>query len=287
MARKKIQSPFEDLIDFTAMLPWWVGLLLALIAYFVLHHYATAEVAPAPSVAQMGKNVAGQIGKVLASLGQYLLPFAFILGAGLSAIGRRKRAALFTGVQEGPAVSALDQMSWQEFEMLVGEAYRRKGYSVAETGGRGADGGIDLILSKDGEKVLVQCKQWKTYKVGVTVIRELYGVMAAEGATGGIVVTSGEYTQEAKSFAEGKKIDLIDGSGLRDMIKRTPQSLNATNTTRTHSQISQVVATDMICPKCGSTMVKRTAKQGANVGQMFWGCSNFPRCRGIVPINNN
>lgn len=37
------------------------------------------------------------------------------------------------------------------------------------------------------------------------------------------------------------------------------------------------------CPKCGSQMVLRTAKSGANVGNRFWGCSNFPNCRSMLP----
>lgn len=286
MARKSKQSPFEDLIDIAAMLPWWVGALLALIAYFVLHHYATAEIAPSTSVAQLGANVAHQIGKTLAMFGQYILPFAFVIGAGISAYGKHKRASLLTVVQEGTSPLVLNGMSWQEFEMLVGEAYRRKGYAVSETGGGGADGGVDLVLKKDGEKYLVQCKQWRAFKVGVTTIRELYGVMAAGGAAGGFVVTSGVFTQEAKSFAEGRNIDLIDGSELTAMIKKTQQqSLVTAATTQPSPQISPAVTDNQICPKCGSTMVKRTAKHGANVGQMFWGCDNFPQCRGIVPIN--
>jgi hypothetical protein len=36
------------------------------------------------------------------------------------------------------------------------------------------------------------------------------------------------------------------------------------------------------CPKCGARMVLRTARNGANEGQKFWGCTNYPRCRGIV-----
>ena len=36
------------------------------------------------------------------------------------------------------------------------------------------------------------------------------------------------------------------------------------------------------CPKCGRAMVRRTARRGANAGSEFWGCSEFPRCRGIV-----
>ena len=36
------------------------------------------------------------------------------------------------------------------------------------------------------------------------------------------------------------------------------------------------------CPKCGGDMILRTARSGANQGGKFWGCSNYPRCRGIV-----
>ena len=73
-------------------------------------------------------------------------------------------------------------MNWRDFELLVGEAFRLRGYTVTETGGGGADGGIDLQLTRGGETFLVQCKQWKAYKVSVNVVRELYGVMAAQAA---------------------------------------------------------------------------------------------------------
>jgi restriction system protein len=38
------------------------------------------------------------------------------------------------------------------------------------------------------------------------------------------------------------------------------------------------------CPNCGRDMVGRTAKRGANAGSQFWGCSQYPRCRGTRPI---
>ncbi len=37
------------------------------------------------------------------------------------------------------------------------------------------------------------------------------------------------------------------------------------------------------CPKCGSAMILRTAKSGANAGNQFWGCSNYPTCRAMLP----
>lgn len=36
------------------------------------------------------------------------------------------------------------------------------------------------------------------------------------------------------------------------------------------------------CPQCNAPIVLRTATRGANQGGKFWGCPNYPRCRGIV-----
>ena len=38
------------------------------------------------------------------------------------------------------------------------------------------------------------------------------------------------------------------------------------------------------CPQCGKAMVLRTAKTGKNAGQQFWGCSDYPDCRGVVRV---
>lgn len=39
------------------------------------------------------------------------------------------------------------------------------------------------------------------------------------------------------------------------------------------------------CPRCGAPMVKRKASTGKNAGKSFYGCSLYPKCRGIVPID--
>ena len=44
-------------------------------------------------------------------------------------------------------------------------------------------------------------------------------------------------------------------------------------------------AGEKVCPKCGSAMVKRTAKKGKNAGKRFWACSAFPKCRYIEAIS--
>lgn len=283
MARKKKKTGlFDDLVGIAAVLPWWGGVGLAVIAYLVIHPFAGMDVGTVTRVGDMGAVATKQIYKTLAMIGQYLLPAAFLVGALVSALGRQKRKQLIDGAADNANPDALNGMTWQEFEMLVGEAYRRQGFNVKETGGGGADGGVDLVLTKNGQTVLVQCKQWKTFKVGVKTVRELYGVMAAQNAQGGVVVTSGVFTQEAKDFAKDNKIALIDGEQLRRVI----ESVRAKPAdAQPVAPVVQTADASPACPKCGGAMVKRVAKQGENAGRSFWGCSGYPRCRGIISIH--
>jgi len=184
MAKKKT-SPVEDLIELVAILPWWAGVALAAVSYVVLHRLAVLAVVTSVQPGQVGGLMLRTMFTGLAYAGQFLIPLICLFAAGVSFWNRRHRQNLVSDVAQAKGASALDGMSWREFEMLVGEAFRLQGYSVVETGGGGADGGVDLALTKGNEKFLVQCKQWKAYKVGVDVVRELYGVMVARGATGG------------------------------------------------------------------------------------------------------
>jgi restriction system protein len=81
-----------------------------------------------------------------------------LIGAAMSWVGQEHRRKLLNAQQGLESIAAL---GWRHFEQLVGEAFRRQGYTVEETGLGGADGGIDLILRKGGRRVLVQCKQWR------------------------------------------------------------------------------------------------------------------------------
>lgn len=190
MARRQKTSVAEDLIELVARLPWWVGVVLAPVLYLLLHRVAAQPVTSAPyQPGRVVEMVSHSMWVSAASVFQYLLPLICVIGAVISVWRRSQRKSLVIDVAQSQAADALDGMSWREFEMLVGEAFRLQGYSVAETGGGGADGGVDLVATKGGEKFLIQCKQWRALKVGVEVVRELYGVMAARGATGGFVVT--------------------------------------------------------------------------------------------------
>lgn len=292
MARRK-SSPAEDFMELVALLPWWAGAALALLSYVLLHQVASQPLSSATQPGQIGAMVTQSLWKAIAGAAQYFVPILCLAGAGMSAWQRRSRKSLIDDVAQSKATDALDGMSWREFEMLVGEAFRLQGYQVVETGGAGADGGVDLVLSRPGkngsEKFLVQCKQWRAYKVGVDVVRELYGVMAARGATGGFVVTSGRFTDEAVSFASGRNLRLVDGPKLRGLIQQA-RARASHHATPSHQAVEPAVqpppatAQAPSCPACSKAMVRRTAKRGANAGSEFWGCTGYPVCRGTRPI---
>jgi restriction system protein len=288
MARRRKTNSLDDIASVIAMLPWWAAVALGIAGYFVLHALA---VPPATAGVRPGAMVVHMMVSGLASGGQYIFPLVCFVAAVMSAVGRRKRNELVSNVAAAKAPDALDGMNWSEFEMLVGEAFRLQGYRVTETGGSGPDGGIDLVLHKDREKFLVQCKQWKAFKVGVQVVRELYGVMAAHGAAGGFVVTSGRFTDEAGAFASGRNVMLVDGPNLLGMIKAARASIGngaasvgASSRTPVEPVRVQPVpagASAPTCPVCSRSMMLRTAKRGANAGGSFWGCTGYPACRGV------
>lgn len=280
MARKR-SSTAEDFTDIVAMLPWWAGCALALVSYVLLHQVATQATATSIAPGQVGSLMVQSFWRGLATAGQYFVPILCLAGAAMSAYRRHQRQALVANAGSGKAADALDGISWQEFEILVGEAFRLQGYQVAETGGAGPDGGVDLVLRKGGEKFLVQCKQWKAFTVGVTIVRELYGVMAANGAAGGFVVTSGRFTDEAKTFAQGRNVTLIDGPALLKLIQQAKAARQSGNKEPvTPVAASPKAVMQPLCPSCSKPMVRRTAKKGGTAGSTFWGCVDFPACRG-------
>ena len=141
---------------------------------------------------------------------------AGIIGAVMSWVGQQHRRKLIDAQQGLESIAAL---GWRHFEQLVGEAFRRQGYTVEETGLGGADGGIDLILRKNGRRALVQCKQWRRRQIAVNIVREMYGLLAHHGADEVKIACSGTYTRGAASFAKDKPIELIGGEELLRMVR--------------------------------------------------------------------
>lgn len=255
-------------------MPWPVGIVLGVLGYLAVRHgiawYLSAMGGPA--LAQAGK-AAGQ-GSSLAMLAWIVLGICW-LAALLSFISRRHRSRL---LETQTGLDSLRAMNWRQFELLVGEAFRRQGYRIEETGLGGADGGIDLRLSKNGKSTLVQCKQWRSQRVDVKTVREMYGLLAHHGADAVKIVAVGDFTTDAQRFVQGKPIELIHGEALLEMVRAAQNSAPAAAAPNPKPTAASVAAPN--CPNCGTPMIKRTNHRS---GIAFWGCPKYPTCRGTRP----
>lgn len=206
MPKRKKTDAFDDLSALFALIPWWVPILLAVATWFAIP-------ALGPRFIERGKDWRSTW-RLVGGLAALVLVLTGISGQFL----KRKRRALLA---QAKSLATLQALSWREFEQLCAEVYRRKGYTVAETVAEtaaGADGGVDLVLRKGRERIFVQCKHFAVRRVDVRPIRELFGVMAAEGASGGIFMCSGTYTSAATQFARGKNLELVDGPELLKLL---------------------------------------------------------------------
>ncbi len=97
-------------------------------------------------------------------------------------------------------IQRLRSIDWFQFERLVAHVYRKQGYAVIRQGGANPDGGIDLVIEKDGTRTTVQCKHWKTWNVGVKAVREFLGALTDAGIGRGLFITLGGYTGDAKQL---------------------------------------------------------------------------------------
>jgi len=279
MARRR-SGLLDDLLDIASILPWWVDCAIAAVSYFGLHHLSLRKVSSASQPGQMGDMMVQAFGTTLATIGQYVVPAIFLIGAIISASRRLQRKGLLSRATASSFPAIKQELTWREFEMLVGEFYRTKGYRVEERGGAGADGGVDLVLRSDSETVLVQCKHWNARSVGIKILRELFGVLVSEGATRAILITSGQVSEEAAAFCRDKPIEIVTGGEIDDMLRFgrnvTPSSLAKTTAIAENES-------ETGCPFCGSPMVRRKAERGKYAGSYFFGCSRYPACRGTRP----
>ncbi len=172
----------ESILDLLAICPWWVSVLVSGIVYVVLK-----IILPSIDFQSMPVNafIKG-ISKVAP-----IIALVLLLPAPISALNSWRKGRRLDYQKDLDSIRALN---WREFEELVGEAYRRQGYKVIENTGPGSDEGIDLVLKRNSDLVLVQCKHWRSTKVGANIVREVYGVMMAKKADHAILITSGFFT---------------------------------------------------------------------------------------------
>jgi restriction system protein len=202
-----------NIIDFLAQIPWWVSVTLSasfyLLLKFIVPYFETQS--------RLVNEVHVSLGPVFAPVVALALlsPVTFSL---LKSNRKKKLQALKEEIQ------AIQELSWQEFKGLVAEAYRRTGYTIMESSTFTADPSVDLVIRKSANLYLVQCRYWQNRKLGLREAKNLFSLMHDKQASGVFLLTTGIFTNEARHYAAGRPINLVDGIELVELLGKVDRN---------------------------------------------------------------
>ena len=272
--RHRRKSASDSFFDEMVSLPWWGSLVIG--AIFWVFAFVLLKFSPLHSL-------------IKAFPALWPIPALFGMTAFVS-VFVRKRARI--ALKHTRTLQELKAVPWHEFERLAAAYYEDTGYSVVHTGTAGPDGGYDLVLRKDGERILVQCKKFTREDIGVQTLREFFGVVIAQGAHRGIFITTSGFTPAAMAFGLSQAtLELISGLRFAQMVEHlragVPPLPGYASPGTPAQQLSSDQAETPCCPRCASRMVVRKAKRGPNPGQRFWACPQYPACHGTRQLQES
>ncbi len=135
----------------------------------------------------------------------------------LQKIRRKKTEADSWARKWGSAkLQEIDSLDGVEFEAYLQGLFTAMGYQVEGTPSTGDFGG-DLILTKDGERTVVQAKRWQG-TVGTDAVQEVLSGQAYYQCDHAWVVTNSSYSRKAKELAMSTRVLLVDRGALAKMI---------------------------------------------------------------------
>jgi HJR/Mrr/RecB family endonuclease len=128
------------------------------------------------------------------------------------------------GIQTDQLRNKITYTEARQFEYEIARLLKLMGYEVHVTEATGDDG-IDVFAQKDSEKVIVQCKKWKSKPVGRAVIDELAGTAARHKTTRAILATTSSFSHDAEQTAREHNIELWDFFMLCRFFQKFGQTL--------------------------------------------------------------
>jgi len=192
-------------------------------------------------------------------------------------IDARQAAALANVDTRAWSALLLKQLEWRRFEELCVAYFEAAGY-VASIAPSATQAGVDIHLTAKGAErptLLVQCRAWDAYRIGVKALRELRAAMTGASLEEGMLVTSGRFTPEAVAFARQNNVALVDGAGLLERITALPPE-------QVLALLKFATQGDFLTPTCPRCSLKMISRRSTKEGRQYWGCRNYPRCKHML-----
>jgi restriction system protein len=178
----------ETLFAILSRLPWWISIAVGAVLFAITRLFLPDIIAAATAVPFVG--IAGYAG------------------------WRQMRAPGAANADE--TLAKIRGMPWENFSVILSEAFRRDGYAVTEV----YKGAVDLRLEKSGRVSIVSCKRWKIAQTGIGPLRELWDAKETHDARECIYVAAGDFTANARTFAAEKSIRILNDAPLAELIAR-------------------------------------------------------------------
>lgn len=186
----KLKMAENSLFAILLRKPWWISMAISAVLGL-----ATSAILPARFAAF---GIAGG------------LPFLVV---GVIAFFRQRGAPSAARIAHmRDMVSAI---SWRDFSGAVQAAFRRDGYDVVRQVGPAAD----FAIEREGHRALISCKRWKAASIGVEPLRELHAASEAHAAQQSIFIGIGPLTDNARHFANEKKILVMQDAELAQLLQ--------------------------------------------------------------------
>jgi restriction system protein len=189
----KFQMAKNSLFAILLRSPWWVSagiaLLLGLLSFALL---------PEPY-------------RVVGALSG--LPFIVV-----AAVAAWRQWHLPSAARVAQTQQALATMAWPAFAALLEQAFRRDGYSVQ----RGTTAGVDFELERQGRRMLVSARRWKSAHTGLEVLRTLQAAREASDAPDALVIGLGAIGDNARPFAAEHRIAVWQAAELAHALRGLP-----------------------------------------------------------------
>jgi restriction system protein len=173
--------------------PWWISAIIAL------------------ALALLGLAVLPDPFRIMAILSG--VPFAVI-----GVVAARRQWHVPSAARISETREALARMPWPAFADLLEQSFRRDGYTVS----RSKAAGIDFELNRNGRRMLVCARRWKSARTGLEALRALQTERDATDAADGLYIGLGPLTDTALPFAAEHGIAVWSADDLSRALRGLP-----------------------------------------------------------------
>lgn len=111
-----------------------------------------------------------------------------------------------------------DYLDGFDFEEFVADLLKKNGFARVSVTQASSDFGVDIITKLDGEKYVIQCKNYSS-PIGNSAVQEVFAGMAYYDADVAVVITNNYFTRNAIKLAEKIGVELWDRDELNRMVK--------------------------------------------------------------------